>query len=118
MIETRRWQYWATSLIGLLMGISPFALAGSLSSTESVTAYFMGGAIFVVGVATLIWPGFRAGEAIQALLGVALFVAPWLFGFAAVGAMAWVAWILGVALVGVVAIDYLFGPMSRPATAS
>jgi hypothetical protein len=44
---------------------------------------------------------------IVAALGVVLFFTPWLFGFTAVTATAWVSWIAGVLVVGVSGIELL-----------
>jgi hypothetical protein len=54
-------------------------------------------------------------EVIPAALGVILFVSPWLFGFTAVTALAWSAWIIGI-LVVVVA-GSLFAMQNRRAMA-
>jgi hypothetical protein len=54
-------------------------------------------------------------EIVPAVLAVILFVSPWLFGFTAVMALAWSAWI--VAILTVVAIGTLYPARTRRATA-
>lgn len=51
-----------------------------------------------------------------AMLGVILFVAPWLFGFTAVAATSWVSWLAGLAVVGVSMIALLGEKPRRMAT--
>ncbi|HKB33102.1 MAG TPA: SPW repeat protein, partial [Candidatus Dormibacteraeota bacterium] len=80
------------------------------------------GAAFVLGV-LLVLAGLgnaataKAGgfEIVPAILAVILFVSPWIFGFTAVTALAWSAWI--VAILVVLAVGSLYALEPRRATA-
>lgn len=99
MIASRRWQDWTTTLIGALVAVSPLVFTTSWTENEAWTGYIVGGLIFVVGVAKLLFEEAGYLEWTQFVLAVALFLSPWVIGFAAVTGMAWTAWIGAVALV-------------------
>lgn len=99
MIASRRWQDWTTALIGALVALSPLFFTKTWAENEAWTGYIVGGLIFVVGVAKLLFEDAGYLEVAQLVLAVALFVSPWVIGFTAVAGMAWTAWIGAVALV-------------------
>ena len=103
MIASRRWQDWATTLIGGLVALSPMVFTKTWTENEAWTAYIVGGLIFAVGVVSLLFEQATYFEWTQVLLAAALFVSPWLIGFTAVTAMAWTAWIGAAALIMVLA---------------
>ncbi|HET7421653.1 MAG TPA: SPW repeat protein [Candidatus Dormibacteraeota bacterium] len=103
MIASRRWQDWITTLIGAAVALSPLVFTKTWTENEAWTAYIVGGLIFVVGIAKLLFEEAGLLEGAQFVLALALFLSPWVIGFTAVAGMAWVAWIGAVALVLVLA---------------
>jgi hypothetical protein len=59
------------------------------------TMVILGALIAVDGVVSLAAPRQMASETIQAVLGVLLFIAPWVMGFASDSGAAWTSWIAG-----------------------
>ena len=121
MIASRRWEDWATTLIGALVGLSPallgngFSTTGTFAETAAVcSAVGMGGLIFIAGVLTLIFP--RAGwlDYVQGVFAVVLFLTPFLFGFTGL-TMAWVAYAGAIAVIAVVGARlFTSGPALTP----
>ena len=103
MIASRRWQDWATTVIGALVALSPLVFTKTWTENEAWTAYILGGLIFVAGALTLLFEEAVYLEWAQFVLAAVLFFTPWLIGFTAVTGMAWAAWIGAVALVLVLA---------------
>ena len=99
MIASRRWQDWTTALIGAVVALSPLVFTTKWTENEAWTAYIVGGLIFVVGIAKLLFEDASYLEGAQFILAVVLFLSPWVIGFTAVAGMAWTAWIGAVALV-------------------
>lgn len=99
MIATRRWQDWACALLGVLLFIAPFVFSTTSDTNASWTAYVMGALAFLAGVTMLAVQTFRIVEYGVLLLGVLLFLSPWVLGFAGLASIAWTAWIIGVLLV-------------------
>ena len=73
--------------------------------------------VVVLGVIMFLTPFVfgQTAQTIPAILAVVLFVSPWIFGFTAVTALAWSAWI--VAILVVLAIGSLYPVRTRRATA-
>lgn len=92
----RRWQDWATVLLGVILFATPFIFGTTSDAASSWTAYVMGALLALGGL----WsasteepvPG---AEWIPLVLGAAVFVAPWILNFTAVAEMAWMSWIVG-----------------------
>lgn len=124
MILARRWQDWATTLIGALVGVSPFVFTTGLSASASwaqtasiCAAIGWGGLIFVVGVVTLFFPRATWLELVQVILALLLFISPWLFAYTAITAMAWTAYIGGVGVAAAVGTRLVQrGPALTPST--
>jgi hypothetical protein len=79
------------------------------------TAYTLGVLVALAGLLNA--PMREAGglELIPAVLAVILFVSPWVFGFTAVTALAWYAWII--AILVVLAVGSLLAMQNRRAMA-
>lgn len=101
MIASRRWQDWASALLGVLLFVSPFVFSTTSNTNAAWTAYVIGALAFLAGVTLLATQTFRFAEYGVALLGVLLFISPWAFGFAGLASMAWTAWIIGLLLFAV-----------------
>lgn len=97
MSETwKRWQDWATVVVGVLLFIAPFAFGATGVSSVAYTAYAGGILLAVAGLWSLASPQAQFPEWAEVVIGVLLFIAPWVLGFSAVTAMAWSAWIAGI----------------------
>jgi hypothetical protein len=97
------------------MLLTPFAFGAAATSTAAYTAYVLGVLIALAGLLNAAMKDAGGLELIPAVLAVILFVSPWLFGFSAVTALAWSAWI--VAILVVIATGSLFAMQNRRATA-
>ncbi len=129
--EPRRWQDWANLVLAVWLFISPWVLgfaAGATAAGSGAPATGAGGAIYpaawnawVFGVITAIvtlWAMAQSAswqEWISVLIGIWLFVAPWVLRFSGMQAAAWDHWIVG-ALIFIVSLSAL--SYARALTAS
>ena len=96
MNRVMRWQDWITAALGVILFITPFVSGDTSQATASWTAYIGGVLLFVFGGGMLLAPAVRNLEVFPLILGVLLFLAPWVLGFTGVTALAWSAWVIGV----------------------
>lgn len=97
MSETwKRWQDWGSVVVGVLLFLSPFAFGATGVTTVAWTAYVGGILLAVAGLWSLSSPHGQFPEWAEVVIGVLLFISPWVLGFAAVTAMAWTVWIAGI----------------------
>ena len=96
-----RWQDWAALVIGVLTALSPL-----VTTTDAAAAW----TLVVLGVlvaATALWslgaPGSVASEYVHGVLGVLLFIAPWVMSYSDLNGASWVSWVAGVLTVLVAA---------------
>lgn len=115
MTAWRRWQDWVVVALGVILFLTPFVFGDTAQTGAAYTAYVLGVVIALAGLLNAAMR--RAGglEVIPAVLAVILFVSPWAFGFTAVTALAWSAWL--VAILVVLAVGSLFTMQGRRATA-
>ena len=115
MTAWKRWQDWSVVVLGAIMFLTPFVFAETTQTVAASAAYVLGALIVVAGLLNAAMA--RAGglEIIPAVLAVILFASPWVFGFSAVTALAWSAWIAAILIV--LAIGSLYPVRSRRATA-
>ena len=115
MTAWKRWQDWSVVVLGAIMFVTPFMFAETTQTVAASAAYVLGALIVVAGLLNAAMA--RAGglEIIPAVLAVILFASPWVFGFSAVTALAWSAWIAAILIV--LAIGSLYPLRSRRATA-
>lgn len=99
MTAWRRWQDWVVVGLGVVLFLTPFVFGETANTVAASTAYVLGVVIALAGVLNAAMR--RAGglELIPVLLAVIVFVSPWAFGFTAVTALAWSAWIIAILLV-------------------
>lgn len=117
MIASRRWQDWASALLGVFIFISPFVFSTTSSTNASWTTFVIGIFVFLAAIALLAGQTYVFFEYAIGVLGVALFLSPWVMGFTAVASIAWTAWIVGLLLfflAGTVLVPKFTG--QRPAT--
>jgi uncharacterized membrane protein len=116
MSAWKRWQDWTTVVLGILLFIAPFGFNVPLTGAAAWTAYTGGVLLAIVGLYDLYRPADQTGEWTEVVLGVLVFIAPWVLGFAALVTMAWSAWVIGVLAVAL-ACWVIFGG-TRKATLS
>lgn len=134
---SNRWQDWATTILAIWLFISPWVLnfggsgqggtvgapgapgAGAAGGAATAAlgnavwnAWILGVIIFLVSVSALSRMEFWQ-ERINAVLGIWVFIAPWVLGFTALAAAAWDHWIVG-ALVFLIAIGNIAAARRRP----
>ena len=97
----QRWQDWAALVIGVLTALSPL-----VTSTNAAAAWTMV-VLGVVLAATSLWslavPGSVTSEWVHGVLGVLLFLAPWVMGYTMLSGASWTSWVAGVLAVIVAA---------------
>jgi hypothetical protein len=111
----RRWQDWVVVGLGVVMFVTPFVFAETSQTVAASSAYVLGVLIVLAGLLNAAMKQAGGLEVIPAALGVILFVSPWLFGFTAVTALAWSAWMIGILIV--VVAGSLFAMQNRRAMA-
>jgi putative Ca2+/H+ antiporter (TMEM165/GDT1 family) len=92
----RRWQDWATVILGIVLFITPFAFVATNSVPAAWTAYAGGVLLVIAGLWSLSTPSLQSSESSEAVIGVLVFIAPFVLGFTGMTSMAWSAWIGGV----------------------
>jgi len=115
MTAWKRWQDWSVVVLGAIMFVTPFVFAETSQTVAATAAYSLGVLIVLAGLLNAAMSKAAGFEIIPAILAVILFVSPWIFGFTAVTALAWSAWI--VAILIVLAIGSLYPVTRRRATA-
>jgi uncharacterized membrane protein HdeD (DUF308 family) len=92
----KRWQDWASVVVGVLFFITPFVFGATTNTAAAYTAYVGGVLLVIAGLWNLAQPTNSAIEWSEVVLGVLVFIAPFVLGFAALTTIAWSAWIAGV----------------------
>jgi ABC-type molybdate transport system permease subunit len=114
MSETwKRWQDWATVVLGVALFLTPFVFATTDASNAAWTAYVGGVVLAIVGLWNLSSPDNRGVEWTEVVVGALLVLAPWVLGFSGLAAAAWSAWIAG-ALAVVLAGSVLMAGRNEP----
>lgn len=115
MTTWRRRQDWVVVGLGVTVFLTPFVFGETGQPVAASASYILGALIALGGVlnAGMRQPG--GVELIPAALAMILFVSPWAFGFTAVTALAWSAWII--AILVVLAVGSVFATQSRRAMA-
>jgi uncharacterized membrane protein HdeD (DUF308 family) len=84
---------WAEVVLGAVAVLSPLWLDTGNAAKWSLI--IMGALILLDGVASLARPNMVFGEGAQIILGILLFVAPWVTSYTALNGAAWSSWIIG-----------------------
>jgi hypothetical protein len=113
----KRWQDWGSVVIGVLFFITPFVFGATANSAAAYTAYVGGVLLVIAGLWNLATPDNQAVEWAELVLGVLIFLAPWVLGFAGLATIAWSAWVAGVLAV-VLSGSVLYSARSSSALAS
>ncbi len=115
MTTWRRWQDWVVVALGVILFVTPFVFGETAQTAAAYTAYVLGVLIALGGLLNAAMREAGGLEIIPAVLAVILFVSPFAFGFTAVTALAWSAYII--AILVVLALGSLFALQNRRATA-
>jgi uncharacterized membrane protein HdeD (DUF308 family) len=94
-----RWQDWAALVIGVLTLLSPIVV--STDATALWTLIVFGVVIAATALWSLAQPGSVASEYVHAVLGVLLFISPWVLGYSDLSGASWTSWVAGVLTVAV-----------------
>ncbi|WP_328607085.1 SPW repeat protein [Amycolatopsis sp. NBC_00345] len=95
-VSTRAWTRphdWAEVVIGVVAALSPLWL--STSNAAMWTMVILGALVAIDGLVSLGAPGAVYGEGIQIVLGVLLFIAPWVIGYTGLNGASWTSWVAG-----------------------
>ena len=92
----KRWQDWVTVVLGVLLFIAPFAFAATANQSAAWTAYAGGVLLAIAGLWSLSSPANQFSEWAEVVIGILVFIAPWVLGFTGLTPIAWSAWIAGV----------------------
>jgi hypothetical protein len=115
MTAWKRWQDWSVVVLGAIMFVTPFVFGETSQTVAAGAAYVLGVLLVLAGLGNAATAKAGGFEIVPAILAVILFVSPWIFGFTAVTALAWSAWI--VAILIVLAIGSLYPMTTRRAMA-
>jgi SPW repeat len=94
-----RWQDWTAVGIGVLTALSPIVVSTDAAALWTLVVF--GVLIALAGLWSLAAPGSVASEYVHVVLGVLLFVSPWVFAYADLAGAAWTSWVAGVLTVAV-----------------
>jgi uncharacterized membrane protein HdeD (DUF308 family) len=113
MQKWTRWQDWTNVVLGVILFITPFVFGATANTAAAYTAYIGGVLLVLAGLFDLANPDNQTGEWIEGVLGVLVFISPWVLGFSGLTMLAWSAWVIGVLSV-VVTASVLFAERSQP----
>lgn len=89
-----RWQGWVVLVAGVYAFLSPIWTTSTGRATGTLVV--LGIVTALVALWSLVAPAGVADEWLIALLGVLVFISPWVMGFHSVAGIAWTAWVVGV----------------------
>jgi len=92
----KRWQDYATIVFGVALFVTPLVFGDTSQGTATTSAYILGVLLVLSGLLGAAMREANAVEWIPVILGVITFISPFVFGFTAVTAVAWAAYIIGV----------------------
>ena len=86
-------------VIGVLTALSPIVVATDVAALWTLLVF--GVLIAVAGLWSLAAPDSVASEYVHVVLGVLLFISPWVFSYADLAGAAWTSWVAAVLTVAV-----------------
>lgn len=93
-----RWQDWVAAVVGAYTALSP--IWTGTDQVAATTLVVFGVLILLAALWSLAQPGAVYVEYVHAVLGVLLFISPWVFGYyTAFAGAAWTSWVVGVVTV-------------------
>ncbi|MDN5895221.1 MAG: SPW repeat protein [Nocardioides sp.] len=107
MKKWTRWQDWAALIAGVYALLSPIWTNTDTKATWTMVV--LGAAIGVVALLSMSRPEDQNADYALMLMGVLLFISPWVMGFATMDGLALTAWIAGAVAVvsGVLALPQI-----------
>jgi SPW repeat len=84
---------WAEVVLGLVAALSPLWM--DTDNAAMWTMIILGVLVALDGVVSLAMPGLIYGEAVQIVLGVLMFISPWVIGYTEFSGISWTSWIIG-----------------------
>ncbi len=90
-----RWQSWCNLVLGIILFIAPWYSATWDYSRSSWDAWIFGVLIVLVALWSLAMPGSIVPPVINFLIGIWVFISPWVLNYAGLSGIAWSAWIIG-----------------------
>ncbi|QBD81845.1 hypothetical protein EPA93_40080 [Ktedonosporobacter rubrisoli] len=90
-----RWQNWADVVLGIILFISPWYTATWGNGTSSWNAWILGVVIVLVSLWALATPESPIPQWINTILGIWVFISPWVLNYTRLAGEAWSAWIIG-----------------------
>ncbi len=107
MTRWNRWQDWGAVAAGAYALVSP--IWTTTTDDATTTAIVLGAVTALIALYALYAPGVMATEAAIMLMGVLMFLSPWVIGFDSVTGMAWTAWIVGAVTFALGLADFMEG---------
>jgi SPW repeat len=95
----RRWQDWLDLVAGVWLFISPWVLGFAGNGRAGWNAWIIGAVIFLLALGALGNPATPGPEWGNVILGVWLFISPWVLRYTSTDAGSWNAWVVGVIVV-------------------
>ena len=116
MSETReRWQDWAT--LGVGVALATPSVFGTTVPPAAAWAGFVGGVVLAVaGMWAVLTPTVRFTAWAEVVVGVVIFIAPWVLGYSDLTSLAWGSRIAGILAVGLGG-SVLLSERARPSLA-
>jgi hypothetical protein len=84
---------WAEVVLGVVAALSPLWM--DTDNAAAWTVVIFGALVALDGLVSLAVPGLVYGEAVQIVLGVLLFLAPWVIGYTEFTGISWTSWVIG-----------------------
>jgi uncharacterized membrane protein HdeD (DUF308 family) len=84
---------WAEVVLGLVAALSFIWMDHNHAAMW--TMIVLGALVVLDGLASLAMPGMVYGEAVQIVLGVLMFISPWVMSYKAFNGISWTSWIVG-----------------------
>lgn len=100
------WQGWVSALASVLLFIAPWVFSATGNQGAAWTAWAGGVLAFAAALWLLAQPRMQWLVVASFVIGVLVFIAPWVLGFTAITGMAWTAWVLGAVLAVVAATEF------------
>jgi hypothetical protein len=95
--NTQRWQDWLTLLIGIWLFITPW-IFGFSHTDFAWSPFIMGALVFLFSIWALVNRKV-AEETINLIIGIWVFISPWVLGFSHTANAAWIMFVFGAILI-------------------
>lgn len=99
MRKWTRWQDYVAMVAGVVMALTPLWSYPGVAGTWAMVV--LGALLTVTSLWSLYDPAAMMSEYSHAVLGVLMFITPWVFGYADITVAAFTSWILGAVAVAV-----------------